>query len=596
MLSPAERSLIDALVRRVAALERSPVQGQGVSTLYGGTQVRTVQLGFPAELTSTWDSSTGYDWKRLVLSGVAMADPNLPVAGDHAATPGDDETLPSGTRGWMEPAPDGSPAWVFVPEGVGGLTTMTVVTDACLSGDPPVLKLTKRALYVPSAWPIGAEYCEEKTGCSGPCDDAGDPVDTACCAEDVPARLWLCVSGDCPCLDGPITLDYDTVLGTYWVGFAGSRCGTTVSARAQLVCGGGTVAWEVQLMEGPAAGVGRIFYSGYFDTACGDFTGAATADTNATGVSSADPGGACAETSVTVTLSTTAPADTAAPAPAAGHLQLRGGRVRRPGRRDRHLPDPRGLPRGLPRIPAPAAAMTHLLTVPGYVTPHYCEWLRTGYTGAMANGLTPRGRLTTDTPLAGVIPSAPALADAVRQRLEEFFPQLPPLRPDYVAYTRCAPGGRHPLHADAVKPDGSPNHTPHRVASAMLYLTDHGTDHAGGVLRFPGLGVEVEPRAGLLVGFLTSWDFRHEVTPVTAGERDAVAFWFRDATRATPAAPARVAPAAPCEHRGGPAPPPNGLPTARAWHRCGHPAQPLGPVVCGCRGCGPRCPGYAPDD
>jgi hypothetical protein len=31
----------------------------------------------------------------------------------------------------------------------------------------------------------------------------------------------------------------------------------------------------------------------------------------------------------------------------------------------------------------------------------------------------------------------------------------------------------------------------------------------------------------------------------------------------------------------------------RTWHRCGHPDKPLGEAVCGCRGCGTRCPGYA---
>lgn len=32
----------------------------------------------------------------------------------------------------------------------------------------------------------------------------------------------------------------------------------------------------------------------------------------------------------------------------------------------------------------------------------------------------------------------------------------------------------------------------------------------------------------------------------------------------------------------------------RQWRECGLPALPLGPLVCSCRGCGPKCPGYAP--
>lgn len=30
----------------------------------------------------------------------------------------------------------------------------------------------------------------------------------------------------------------------------------------------------------------------------------------------------------------------------------------------------------------------------------------------------------------------------------------------------------------------------------------------------------------------------------------------------------------------------------RDWRTCGHPDQPLGPTVCRCKGCGPRCAGY----
>ena len=32
----------------------------------------------------------------------------------------------------------------------------------------------------------------------------------------------------------------------------------------------------------------------------------------------------------------------------------------------------------------------------------------------------------------------------------------------------------------------------------------------------------------------------------------------------------------------------------REWHECTHPEQPLGPLVCRCKGCGPTCPGYPP--
>lgn len=36
-----------------------------------------------------------------------------------------------------------------------------------------------------------------------------------------------------------------------------------------------------------------------------------------------------------------------------------------------------------------------------------------------------------------------------------------------------------------------------------------------------------------------------------------------------------------------------GLDHRRRWALCTHPDKPLGPHVCGCKGCGPKCPGYA---
>lgn len=36
-----------------------------------------------------------------------------------------------------------------------------------------------------------------------------------------------------------------------------------------------------------------------------------------------------------------------------------------------------------------------------------------------------------------------------------------------------------------------------------------------------------------------------------------------------------------------------GLDHRRNWHWCQHERKPLGDAVCGCRGCGPACPGYS---
>ena len=141
-----------------------------------------------------------------------------------------------------------------------------------------------------------------------------------------------------------------------------------------------------------------------------------------------------------------------------------------------------------------------------------------------------KGTPWTDCPLAAIAPHLVAdLAERAANALHDGCPHLPGLDPDYVAYTVMLAGASHTLHADAVKDAaGTPNHTPHRVATAMLYLGGP-ADFAGGQILFPGLGVAVEPRPGTLVAFLCDWRHRHQVERVTRGERHALALWFKEA-------------------------------------------------------------------
>ncbi|NCW80337.1 MAG: hypothetical protein EBV68_00485 [Betaproteobacteria bacterium] len=58
-----------------------------IDTVFGKTRVRSQQPGFPAELTSTFDATTGYDWKRLQLD-LAVADfddPTIQPQGSYAS-------------------------------------------------------------------------------------------------------------------------------------------------------------------------------------------------------------------------------------------------------------------------------------------------------------------------------------------------------------------------------------------------------------------------------------------------------------------------------------------------------------------------------
>lgn len=78
-------------------------------------------------------------------------------------------------------------------------------------------------------------------------------------------------------------------------------------------------------------------------------------------------------------------------------------------------------------------------------------------------------------------------------------------------------------HADNIEPDGQPNSTPHRVASAVVYLND---DYTGGETFFPGLGFRVKPEPGLALAFGSGTSHIHGVTRITAGTRFMIAAWF----------------------------------------------------------------------
>lgn len=54
-------------------------------------------------------------------------------------------------------------------------------------------------------------------------------------------------------------------------------------------------------------------------------------------------------------------------------------------------------------------------------------------------------------------------------------------------------------------------------------------------------------------------------------------------------------PVEPCPHLGAPVRGPDAPDLTRDYRRCDHPDQPLGAVVCSCKGCGPTCPGYPKD-
>jgi predicted 2-oxoglutarate/Fe(II)-dependent dioxygenase YbiX len=100
------------------------------------------------------------------------------------------------------------------------------------------------------------------------------------------------------------------------------------------------------------------------------------------------------------------------------------------------------------------------------------------------------------------------------------------LHPETVILTALGVGGWHPRHVDNARlEDGRwvPNHTPYRSVSALLYLND---DFDGGEIVFDAQGLEIRPEPGLLVAFPSSFEYPHEVRPVTRGRRLSMPFWF----------------------------------------------------------------------
>ena len=90
-------------------------------------------------------------------------------------------------------------------------------------------------------------------------------------------------------------------------------------------------------------------------------------------------------------------------------------------------------------------------------------------------------------------------------------------------------GDHYPLHADNEKKvNGTwiPNHTSQRDYSAILYLNTSGSDFQGGHIRFPEIGQDIAPQAGLLIGFQSNHNFLHQTTPVTQGNRFTVSMWM----------------------------------------------------------------------
>lgn len=87
-----------------------------VSTIYGRSEVRPFQVGFPAVLTGPFDSVTGYPWAQLILDVTVpgVETQPQPRTGNQGHTPDNNQGLQAGVRGWLEVDPQAA-GWIFTP-------------------------------------------------------------------------------------------------------------------------------------------------------------------------------------------------------------------------------------------------------------------------------------------------------------------------------------------------------------------------------------------------------------------------------------------------------------------------------------------------
>jgi hypothetical protein len=88
-------------------------------------------------------------------------------------------------------------------------------------------------------------------------------------------------------------------------------------------------------------------------------------------------------------------------------------------------------------------------------------------------------------------------------------------------------GAKNGLHADMYRLDGSPwndesGREDEKPYSALLYLSDYGTDFTGGEIIFPKQGLTIYPEKGMLVFFRGDLDHPHEVKEILSGSRYAI--------------------------------------------------------------------------
>ena len=114
----------------------------------------------------------------------------------------------------------------------------------------------------------------------------------------------------------------------------------------------------------------------------------------------------------------------------------------------------------------------------------------------------------------------------IREKLIKQYNIQHPLYPDSIHIVRWSKGQQLQEHADAFYLDGTPNYTPYRKYSSIVFLN---TEFEGGTFQFTKGSCDIiEPEVGKLIAFTARLQDTHKVNIVTSGKRYTLACWFTD--------------------------------------------------------------------
>ncbi len=88
-------------------------------------------------------------------------------------------------------------------------------------------------------------------------------------------------------------------------------------------------------------------------------------------------------------------------------------------------------------------------------------------------------------------------------------------------YAGMPKGTKNPMHYDnhSIYDDQPNNEDEESEWSAIIYLNECGVDYEGGEIHFPKQDLVIAPKAGMIVFFIVTLDYPHEVFEVTSGFR-----------------------------------------------------------------------------